>query len=135
MKEKDDRWRQRFRNYEKAYQQLEKVISVFQKDPDNFVLQTGLILIYEFTFELAWKTLKDFLESEGFTVDSPQSALRQAYASGYIHDGDLWIKALNDRNLMAHTCEEHIVAEVLEAVQEKYFFLLKDLYEWLKTQR
>lgn len=135
MEEKDDRWRQRFRNYEKAYQQLEKAIPVFRKDPENFVLQAGLIQIYKFTFELAWKTLKDFLESEGFMVASPKSTIRQAYASGYIHEGDLWIKALNDRNLTTHTYEEHIVAEVLEAIQEKYFFLLKDLYEWLKARQ
>ncbi|RHJ77011.1 nucleotidyltransferase substrate binding protein [Parabacteroides sp. AM08-6] len=132
--EQDIRWKQRFQNFEKAFLRLEEAIRIVKGEPDNALLQAGLIQTYEFTFELGWKTLKDFLEAEGFIVPSPKATLRQAYQSGYIKNGDRWLKALNDRNLTAHTYDDEIATEVIKDIQEKYFFLLKDLYVWLKTQ-
>lgn len=134
MEQQDIRWKQRFQNFGKAFYRLEEAVKIVQKEPDNFVLQAGLIQIYEFTFELAWKTLKDFLEEEGFTLASPKATLRQAFQSGYIENGDLWLKALNDRNLTVHTYDDELAAEVIKDIEENYFQLLRDLYTWLKTQ-
>ena len=106
-------------------------IQIIRNDPDNVLLQAGLIQTYEFTFELAWKTLKDYLEMEGFTVPSPRATLRQAFQCGYIQQGDVWLKALNDRNLTAHTYDDEVAKEVIADIQQTYYFLLKDLHQWL----
>lgn len=135
MEQQDIRWKQRFRNFDKAFRRLDEATRILPNDPDNFLLQAGIIQIYEFTFELAWKTLKDYLEAEGFTTPSPKATLRQAFQSGYIQNGDLWLKALNDRNLTSHTYDDVIVMEVIKDIQEHYFYLLKDLHTWLRTQQ
>ena len=107
---------------------------IIREDPDNFLLQAGLIQIYEFTFELSWKTLKDYLEAEGFTCPSPRATLRQAFQSGYIQEGDLWLQALNDRNLTTHTYDEETALSVANNIQTSYFPLLKALHTWLEIQ-
>lgn len=127
----DVRWKQRFQNFDKAFKRLADAIQIIRNDPDNVLLQAGLIQTYEFTFELAWKTLKDYLEMEGFTVPSPRATLRQAFQCGYIQQGDVWLKALNDRNLTAHTYDDEVAKEVIADIQQTYYFLLKDLHQWL----
>lgn len=127
----DVRWKQRFQNFDKAFKRLADAILIIRKDPDNVLLQAGLIQTYEFAFELAWKTLKDYLEMEGFTVSSPRATLRQAFQCGYIQQGDVWLKALNDRNLTAHTYDDEVAKEVIADIQQTYYFLLKDLHQWL----
>lgn len=127
----DVRWKQRFQNFDKAFKRLADAILIIRNDPDNVLLQAGLIQTYEFTFELAWKTLKDYLEMEGFTVPSPRATLRQAFQCGYIQQGDVWLKALNDRNLTAHTYDDEVAKEVIADIQQTYYFLLKDLHKWL----
>lgn len=127
----DVRWKQRFQNFDKAFKRLTDAIQIIRNDPDNVLLQAGLIQTYEFTFELAWKTLKDYLEMEGFTVSSPRATLRQAFQSGYIQQGDVWLKALNDRNLTPHTYDDEVAKEVIADIQQTYYFLLKDLHQWL----
>lgn len=88
MEQQDIRWKQRFQNFDRAFLRLNEAMQIIRDDPDNFLLQAGLIHIYE------------------FTCPSPRAALRQAFQSGYIQDGDLWIQALNDRNLTTHTYDE-----------------------------
>ena len=127
----DVRWKQRLQNFDKAFKRLTDAIQIIRNDPDNVLLQAGLIQTYEFTFELAWKTLKDYLEMEGFTVPSPRATLRQAFQCGYIQQGDVWLKALNDRNLTAHTYDDEVAKEVIADIQQTYYFLLKDLHQWL----
>lgn len=127
----DVRWKQRFQNFDKAFKRLTDAIQIIRNEPDNVLLQAGLIQTYEFTFELAWKTLKDYLEMEGFTVPSPRATLRQAFQCGYIQQGDVWLKALNDRNLTAHTYDDEVAKEVIADIQQTYYFLLKDLHQWL----
>ena len=85
-------------------------------------------------FELAWKTLKDFLTAEGFTVKSPREALKTAFRNGYINHGDLWINALDSRNLAAHTYDEAMAQEMVENIKATYFPLLQEFDEWGKQQ-
>lgn len=127
----DVRWKQRFQNFDKAFKRLTDAIQIIRNEPDNVLLQAGLIQTYEFTFELAWKTLKNYLEMEGFTVPSPRATLRQAFQCGYIQQGDVWLKALNDRNLTAHTYDDEVAKEVIADIQQTYYFLLRDLHQWL----
>lgn len=121
MEQQDIRWEQRFQHFSKAYRRLDDARGILAQDPDNFLLQAGLIQTYEFTFELAWKTFKNYLEWEGFTVSSPRTTFRQAYQSGYIREGETWMKALNDRNLTSHAYDDEVAAEVVRNIQERYF--------------
>ena len=76
MSPKDIRWRQRFTNFEKAVGALERTIQI---DPLSEAERGGLIQFFEVAFELAWKTMKDYLEADGFDVRSPRDTLKQAF--------------------------------------------------------
>lgn len=124
----DIRWKQRFQNYEKAFKRLSHAIEVVKSTPDDDLLQSGLVQTYEYTFELAWKTLKDYLMLEGFEVRSPRETIRQGFQSGYIMNGEDWLQALADRNLTTYIYDDEIIVRVLSDIFERYFFLLQDFY-------
>lgn len=127
MGEKDIRWKQRFQNFEKSLNYLHLAIQI--KDPD-IIQKAGIIQFFEMSYELAWNTIKDLLESEGFTdINSPRNALKKAFETGLISEGHSWMELLNDRNLTAHTYDEVKATEVENLIHYKYFPLLKDLYD------
>lgn len=121
-----ERWKQRFQNYQKTFLQLEKSLSISAPSETE---RAGLIQFFELAFELAWKTLKDYLELEGFQIKSPRETLKQAYQSNLVKNGHDWIIALDDRNLTTHTYDEAVAQKVEALIREKYFPLLKDFYD------
>jgi len=123
--DEDIRWQQRFMNYKKAYVLLEQTIRISSPSDAE---RAGLIQFFEMSFELAWKLLKDYLEGEGFIIKSPKAAIKQAFQSGIIIDGQLWMDALHDRNLTAHTYEESTALEVEKQIREVYFPILTKLF-------
>lgn len=127
----DIRWKQRFSNYKKAAAQLTEFIE--KKELNKFEVQ-GLIQCFEYTFELAWKTMKDYLEAEGFEVKSPRGTLQTAFQVQLITDGHVWIDALNKRNLMAHTYDEEVAEEAERLIKETYYSVIIELLHKLEEQ-
>ncbi|MFI5360034.1 MAG: nucleotidyltransferase substrate binding protein [Halanaerobiales bacterium] len=121
----DIRWKQRFSNFKKAQEQLTEFIE--KGELNKFEVQ-GLIQCFEYTFELAWKTMKDYLEMEGFDVKSPRSTIKTAFQIQLIDDGHIWIDALEKRNLMAHTYDENKAKEAATLIREEYYKIIKELY-------
>src|SRR3989338_6513485 len=99
----DIRWKQRFDNLQSAYQRLRHAVQANAQAPDNDLFQMALVKAFEMTFELSWKTMKDYLKYNGVEVKLPREVIKQAFANDIIADGQLWIDMLEDRNLMAHT--------------------------------
>ncbi len=97
----DIRWQQRFSNYRRALAQLES----FLEPPSlNEREQQGLIKAFEYTFELAWNTLRDLLRSQGdSTLLGSRDTLREAFRLGLIENGEIWMLMIQDRNLTSHT--------------------------------
>lgn len=127
----DIRWKQRFQNYNKAFNQLTEFVD--KEDLNKFEVQ-GLIQCFEYTFELAWKTMKDYLEESGYEVKSPRETIQLALSSGLIEDGHTWIDALNKRNLMAHTYDETTAEEAKALILTQYFSVLKNLRDRLGNE-
>lgn len=125
---KDIRWRQRFENYEKSYKLLEKYSS---QNIQTELERAGIIQFFEITFELAWKVLKDYMESEGYIVKSPREAIKQAFQMGLIVDGHHWIDALSKRNLTTNTYDEAFAEKFVREIIQMYVPLFKSLYDRL----
>jgi len=125
---KDVRWRQRFDNFKKSYQLLEKYAFV---ELTSEIEKAGLIQFFEITFDLAWKVLKDYLEAQGYIVKSPRETIKQAYQMEVIDYGHVWIEALSNRNLTTHTYDEQFTEKFVLDIQQVYFPLFKSLYEKL----
>jgi nucleotidyltransferase substrate binding protein (TIGR01987 family) len=121
----DIRWVQRFSNFERAFLLLQEALKIEQP---SVVERAGLIQFFEMTFELSWKLLKDYEEAEGFPIKTPKEAIKQAFQSDLITDGQTWIDALQDRNLTAHTYNEKTAIEITQRIRHKYYPLLAALY-------
>lgn len=132
MENQDIRWKQRFQNFERALKYLEQALNIPQPD---IIQKAGLIQFFEMSFELAWNVLKDYLEEQGFVdIRSPRSALKKAFETGLIEDGHGWMKLLDDRNITSHAYDETTVDMIEKLVHEKYYPLLKKLYDTLNNK-
>ena len=128
---KEIRWKQRFENFNKSYTLLDK----YSKKEDLSELeQAGIIQFFEMTFELGWKVLKDYLESEGYIVKSPRETIKQAFQIGLINDGYIWMEALTVMNLTTHTYDENLVNKLISDIIKIYFPELKLLHERLEKE-
>ncbi len=125
MNTHDVRWRQRFDQFDKSFSLLESAMTI---EKMTVIERAGLIQFFEMAFEQSWKLLKDFQESEGFTIASPRQAIKQAFQSGLVTDGHAWISALEDRNLTTHTYNEQTADLVEQKIRNDYFPLLKSLH-------
>jgi nucleotidyltransferase substrate binding protein (TIGR01987 family) len=126
----DIRWQQRFSNYQKALSQLQKFI---EKGQLSELEEQGLIKSFEYTYELAWNTLKDFLEFKGQSeIYGSRDAIRKAFQLGIIADGDGWMDMLKSRNKTSHTYNEDTANEVNKAIISRYYILFQALDSKMK---
>ncbi len=115
------RWRQRFQNFQKAFGQLSNAATLAQQRELTDLEQQGLIQEFEFTHELAWNTVKDFLESRGRSnIFGSKDATREGFAAGLIEDGDAWMQMIENRNETIHTYDEETADEIGEAILSNY---------------
>lgn len=129
---KEIRWRQRFQNYEKAFIQLSD--AVYQLDQLSTLEKEGLVQRFEYTFELGWKTLKDFLESKNVEVKFTRDVIKESFKTELLDDGEIWLEMLEKRNQMSHTYDEVIFRSVLNDIESRYFDQLKKIYVLFKSQ-
>ncbi|HHY77992.1 MAG TPA: nucleotidyltransferase [Clostridiales bacterium] len=109
----------KLQNYKKALAKLDEGIKRYDEKDDMY--RDGLIQRFEFTFELAWKTLKSIFEEEGLiALNSPKTVLREAYAAGLIDDEELWLNMLRDRNLTVHIYDEKMSIEICKNIVNRY---------------
>ena len=94
--------------------------------------QEGIIQRFEYSYELAWKTMKDYLEESGITLDptTPRAVIKEAFATKIIQDGQVWIDMMLHRNLLSHNYDFSKFKEVLEAVVARYLTAFDELHEW-----
>jgi len=114
----DVRWKQRLENYLRALQTLRRAVELAEQRPLSELEQQGLIQGFEFTHELAWNVLKDYLEEQGIVgIIGSKGAAREAFKNGLIENGDVWMAMVQARNLTSHTYNpataEEIVANIL----------------------
>ena len=129
------RWKQRFDNLNRALAQLQSSLEVHQAMPENELIVIALIKAYEFSFELSWKTLKDFLVYNGIDAKLPREVLKQAFATGLLNNGQLWIDMLEQRNLMAHTYDQARALQAVELIASHYWPQLQRLQNALEARR
>lgn len=131
----DIRWKQRFQNFDRAFVLLREAL---ENGPDtlNPLEKEGVIQRFKFSFELAWKTLKDFMEHDGFVFATitPRQVLKDAFAAKIVPDGQVWIDMLDHRNLLFHTYNLAKFEEAVKAVHERYLDAFDQLHEFLQAE-
>ena len=127
------RWVQRFSNYEKALSQLTMAVQLSKQRTLSDLEQQGLIQAFEFTHELAWKTLKDFLNDKGnIEIYGSRDASRQAFKYGLFDEGEVWMNMILSRNQTSHTYNEKITKEIVTAILNEYYQDFQNLKDKLK---
>jgi nucleotidyltransferase substrate binding protein (TIGR01987 family) len=122
MSAQDIRWIQRFNHFTKALLQLREAVVLAQQRPLSKLEEQGLIQAFEFTHELAWNTLKDFLESRGVrNLYGSKDSTREAFKAGLIENGEAWMDMIQSRNLTSHTYDEATAAQIASAIRNTYF--------------
>ncbi len=133
----DIRWKQRFSNYQKAFLRLEEAVRLSQNRELSYLEKQGFIQAFEFTFELSWKTLKDFLLFHGNATDlyGSRDVFRQAFSLGIISDGEVWMQMIKSRNLTSHIYDEKVIDEIITLIRETYFDRFSELHQRLTKEQ
>ncbi len=127
MEKKDIRWEQRFVNYKRALDQLNRAIDLSHIRDLTELEQQGLIQTFEFTHELAWKVIKDYLFYQGNNrIMGSRDATREAFQNQMITDGEGWMDMINTRNKAVRTYDETTVEDVIWRTSEVYYSLFVD---------
>jgi nucleotidyltransferase substrate binding protein (TIGR01987 family) len=125
------RWKQRLENFGYALKQFTKFI---EKKELNELEKQGLIKAFEYTYELAWNTLKDYYEYQGeANIQGSRDAIQIAIQRGLIIKGEVWMKIILSRNLTSHIYNEDKINEISNLIQTEYYFEINSLHNILKT--
>jgi len=131
----DVRWKQRFSNFDRAFVLLREAL---ERGPSalSALEKEGVIQRFEYTFELAWKLLKDYLDAEGAVIApiTPRQVIKDAYAAKMVSDGQAWIDMLDHRNLLAHTYDASVFETAVDAIAERYLPTLSSMHAWFEEK-
>ena len=124
------RWKYRFANYSRQFVLLQEAVETMVERPLTQLEKEGTIQRFEVAMELAWNTVKDYLESQNviFDVVTPRSVLRRAFSANVVSDGTVWMDALDARNKMSHTYDLKLFEQVIRDIQERYLPAMSELY-------
>jgi nucleotidyltransferase substrate binding protein (TIGR01987 family) len=136
MENNTPRWLYRFDNFKRAFLLLQEGMEIKRTKELSPLEREGIIQRFEYTWELSWKTLKDYLEAEGIVFEkiTPASVLRSALEANIINNGDMWMNALDSSNKMSHTYDIKTFESVVQDIHHHYFELFKDLYDFLNAE-
>lgn len=115
-------------NFIKALQRLEEAADELYKEKDSAIVRDALIQRFEFTYEIAWKTTKDYLESLGIMdKNSPKAVIQEAYLQRLILNEDSWLAMIKDRNMTSHLYKEELAKEISKRIIDTYITEFNDL--------
>jgi nucleotidyltransferase substrate binding protein (TIGR01987 family) len=131
----DIRWQQRLTNFERALRLLREAMA---EGPEalNQLEKEGVSQRFEYCFELAWKTVKDYMEASGivFDVVMPRQVIKDAFAAKVLNDGATWIAMLDHRNLLSHTYNPVVFVQAVAAIHQRYLPQLEQLHTFLQQE-
>lgn len=132
----DIRWQQRLQNFDRALSLLEEAL---EHGPAalNQLEKEGVVQRFEYTLELAWKTLKDYLEASGIVLNAvtPRQVVKDAFAAKIVLDGQAWIDMIDHRNLLSHTYDPVNFEDAVAAIDDRYLTALRQVRDLLARKR
>ena len=128
--DKKPRWQYRFDNFKRAFILLREAIEEFEKRELTQLEKEGIIQRFEYTIELAWKTMNDYLIYQNLVIPqvTPRAVIKEAFTAKLISDGQTWMNALDARNKMSHTYDFSIFETVIKDTKEFYLPVIEELY-------
>lgn len=125
-----ERFEQRRDQFERALARLHEALA----ETETPLVRDALIQRFEFTYEMAWLSLFDFLASKGERVGKQAWAvLPLAFQALLIEDAQLWDEVRISRNLTSHTYDEAKAIAVAAFVRDKAILAFDALQARLRT--
>jgi nucleotidyltransferase substrate binding protein (TIGR01987 family) len=119
----DIRWTQRLVNFQRALATLQRAIGLAQSRPLSELEELGLIQAFEFTHELSWLLIRDFLVDQGVAgISGSRDAVREAVVRQLLPQGDetVWMAMIRSRNLTSHTYNPAVAREIADLIVDRY---------------
>ena len=129
------RWIQRLENLQRALATLQRAIGLAQSRPLSELEELGLIQAFEFTHELSWLLLKDFLVDQGVAgISGSRDAVREAVVWQLLPQGDetVWMAMIRSRNLTSHTYNSAVAREIAEAIAPGLWCSVSSMRRWMR---
>jgi nucleotidyltransferase substrate binding protein (TIGR01987 family) len=134
--EEDIRWIQRFSNLKKALSNLDEAVKLSEERELTKLEKQGLIQSFEYTYELAWNTIRDFYSSKGEgDFQGSRDAFRLAFERGLIEDGQVFMNMIKSRQLSSHTYNEETADDIYQDIVNHYFCAFQELVERLQQEQ
>ena len=123
------RFEERKEDLKNATNRLEEAL----REKVTDIVIDGILHRFEFTFELAWKTMKDYIEYQGVInkIGGPREIIKEAFSMGLIEDGEIWIKMMLARNNLSHLYDQETSRQIYTEIKDSYIFQFKKLIEKL----
>ena len=123
----------KYENFGNAVNRLNEANVAYKRNIDNDIYQDALIKRFEFTFELAWKTLREFMIDQGYSLEilSPKGVISFAWREEIIQNEELWLNMLNARNITAHDYGRELSADIAEDISNRYCKVLTALKKYI----
>lgn len=133
----DIRWKQRLDNYTKALARLTSAVELSRTRALSELEMQGMIQAFEFTHELTWNVMKDYLHHQdgGLSLNGSRDATRLAFSRGMITQGEHWMEMIKDRNLSSHTYDEATVLGIVSRVTNFYAHFFVEFRQMMESKR
>ena len=116
------RWQQRLNSFSQAFEQLKSAVELSKSRKLSDLERQGLIQAFEFTHELAWNVMKDYLDYQGANqITGSRDATREAFQKSLIKNGELWMEMIKSRNQSSHTYNQETAEEIAGKITDEYF--------------
>lgn len=134
MENGSSRWLERLETYKKAMARLTETVLLYTHQSLSPLEKDGMVQRFEYTQELAWKLLKNYIEYQGASqkLTGSRDVIRQGVASGLLSDPDTWFDMLESRNTTSHVYDEQTEADVLDKIISQYYPVLNRLKETME---
>jgi len=133
---KDIRWIQRYSNFKKAFSNLNEEVELTKERELTKLEKQGLIQSFEYTYELAWNTIRDFYRSKGeVDIQGSRDAFRLAFERGLIEKGQVFMNMIKSRQLSSHTYNEETADDIYQDIVNHYFCAFQELIERLRIEK
>ena len=129
---------QKIENYCKAVDRLNEAMPALAQNPDSTIIRDGVIQRFEFTFELAWKSLKEYMEDQGADMSGitfSKQVFKAAYAAQVINDAKVWLDMLDSRNITSHVYDDKQAAKVVSDIRDHYLAPLTALADFYRNEQ
>ncbi|MDR2172373.1 MAG: nucleotidyltransferase substrate binding protein [Planctomycetaceae bacterium] len=127
----DSRWRLRFSNFERAYFTFCRLIKRYEKDSGDEVVLIAIVHAFEFTYEIAWNLLRNYLKEEGHgEANGSKQTIRLAFKAGIIQEQDIeqWMDAIKNRNLTNSIYDQTILQDLIDFLVKNFFPIVSKLH-------